>query len=91
MKTYPLLKPDFEAPRDSDRSNSDDFVKCPYATLRFILRRCGVHQSTTHSSGFTRLPLEHSLETAPENGYEDLLQKHQQLGFRYFHGRRNRT
>ena len=33
----------------------DGFVKSPDATLRFILRHCGVHQSTPHSSGFARL------------------------------------
>jgi hypothetical protein len=35
--------------------NSDGFVKSPDAALRFILRHCGVRQSTPHSSGFTRL------------------------------------
>jgi hypothetical protein len=33
----------------------DGFVKSPDAALRFILRHCGVRQSTPHSSGFARL------------------------------------
>jgi hypothetical protein len=33
----------------------DGFVKRPDAALRFIPRRCGVRQSTPHSSGFARL------------------------------------
>jgi len=31
------------------------FGKIPYAALRFIPRRCGVHRSTPHSSEFARL------------------------------------
>jgi hypothetical protein len=33
----------------------DDFVKSPSASLRYILRHCGVPKSTPHSSGFARL------------------------------------
>jgi len=33
----------------------DGFVKSPDAALRFILRHCGVRESTPHSSGFARL------------------------------------
>jgi type II secretion system protein I len=33
----------------------DGFVKSPDAALRFILRHCGVRNSTPHSSGFARL------------------------------------
>jgi hypothetical protein len=33
----------------------DGFVKSPDAALRFILRHCGVRQSTPHSSEFARL------------------------------------
>src|SRR4030065_171050 len=33
----------------------DGSVKSPDAALRFILRHCGVQQSTLHSSGFARL------------------------------------
>ena len=33
----------------------DGFVKSPDAALRFIPRRCGVRQSTPHSSEFARL------------------------------------
>lgn len=34
---------------------SDGFGKSPYAALRFPLRRCGVRNSTPHSSGVARL------------------------------------
>jgi hypothetical protein len=37
----------------------DGFVKSPDAALRFILRHCGVHQSTPHFSGFARLACGH--------------------------------
>jgi len=35
--------------------NFDGFVKSPFATLRGILRHCGVAISTPHSSGFACL------------------------------------
>jgi hypothetical protein len=34
---------------------NDGIAKWPDAALRFIPRRCGVRQSTPHSSGFARL------------------------------------
>jgi len=34
---------------------NDGYVKKPDAALRFILRHCGVQNSTPHSSGFARL------------------------------------
>jgi hypothetical protein len=37
------------------KSNSDGFVKNPSASLRGVLRYCGVPKSTPHSSGFARL------------------------------------
>jgi hypothetical protein len=33
----------------------DDFVKNPDAALRFLPHRCGVRQSTPHSSDLARL------------------------------------
>jgi len=33
----------------------DNFVKCPDAALRCVLRRCGVPKSTPHASGFALL------------------------------------
>ncbi len=40
--------------RVKDRK-TDGSVKSPDAALRFILRHCGVRNSTPHSSGFARL------------------------------------
>src|SRR3989339_108854 len=43
----------------------DGYVKRPDAALRFILRHCGVRNSTPHSSGLARLAC--GLFTKPSN------------------------
>jgi hypothetical protein len=54
----------------------DGFVKNPDAALRFILRHCGVRNSTPHSSGFARLAC--GLFTKPSHFHDfyDFLRGH---------------
>jgi hypothetical protein len=54
----------------------DGFVKSPDAALRFIPRRCGVRQSTPHSSVLARLAC--SLFTKPSHlrNIDDFLGDH---------------
>jgi hypothetical protein len=55
----------------------DGLVKSPNAALRCILRRCGVRQSTPHSSGFARLACGAFYEAARICHYLDFLLVHQ--------------
>jgi hypothetical protein len=52
---------------------SGGFEKSPYAALRFLLRHCGVRNSTPHSSRVARLASGAFYEAAPEDQFANIL------------------
>jgi len=53
--------------------NFDDFVKSPYAALRFKDRHCDVPVSTPHSSLFSRLASEAFCKVVPVMTFYELI------------------
>ena len=51
----PAASPNRNGPPWPGSESSNGRVKSPYAALRFLLRHCGVRDSTPHSSGVARL------------------------------------